>query len=153
MLAPPNRVLNYQLSRTHITIHVKQWGLWRNIKQITEKVSPITATRTFFLGSHNVITVSAATARTEPSDENAAAVIGFFLQLGTIIYHNDRVDIFYHQIILHKHVHMNAFLFFYLPVFWFMWLGTRWFFSFLWWLGMGVVRFITNQLVKLNWHE
>lgn len=49
-------------------------------QRITSRLSPITATRTFISGSHNVITVSAATARTDPSAENAAAVKGFFLE-------------------------------------------------------------------------
>lgn len=49
-------------------------------QRITSRLSPMTATSTFFSGSHNVITVSAATARTDPSAENAAAVKGFFLE-------------------------------------------------------------------------
>lgn len=51
----------------------------------TVRVSPITATRIFCSGSHNVMTVSAATAKTEPSAENAAAVIDFFLLKQTLV--------------------------------------------------------------------
>jgi hypothetical protein len=40
-------------------------------------------------GSHNVMTHSAATARTDPSPEKAAAVIGFFLQnFSSLDYHH-----------------------------------------------------------------
>jgi hypothetical protein len=42
--------------------------------------SAITPTSALLSGSHNVMTLSAATARTDPSPEKAAAVIGFFLQ-------------------------------------------------------------------------
>ena len=57
---------------------VREWK--SGFQRITVSVSPITATRIFLSASHNVITVSAATARTEPSEENVAAVIDFFLQ-------------------------------------------------------------------------
>ena len=50
------------------------------VQKLTSILSPITATRKFLSGSHNVMTFSAATARTEPSIENVAAVIGFCLQ-------------------------------------------------------------------------
>lgn len=49
------------------------------IAKLTVNESPITATRAFVSGSHKVTTVSAATAKTDPSEENAAAVIGLFL--------------------------------------------------------------------------
>lgn len=58
------------------------------------RVSPSTAKRTFLYGFHNVIRVSAATARTEPSPENAAAVIGFFLQQGTEQIRKTETDFF-----------------------------------------------------------
>lgn len=51
-------------------------------KQVTVGVSPTTAMSSFLSGSHNVITVSAATASTEPSAEKAAALIALFLQKG-----------------------------------------------------------------------
>ena len=56
------------------------------ILRITESVSPITATRIFVSGSHSVTTLSAATARTYPSAEKAAAVIGFFLHITSIAF-------------------------------------------------------------------
>lgn len=46
------------------------------------RVSPTTATSAFVSGFHNVTTVSAAIAKTEPSPENVAAVIGLFLHDG-----------------------------------------------------------------------
>uniref|UniRef100_A0A0A9CEK7 Uncharacterized protein n=1 Tax=Arundo donax TaxID=35708 RepID=A0A0A9CEK7_ARUDO len=44
-----------------------------------DNASAMTPTSALLSGSHNVMTVSAATARTDPSAEKAAAVIGFFL--------------------------------------------------------------------------
>lgn len=49
------------------------------VQKITDGVSPTTAMSSFLSWSHNVITVSAATASTEPSAEKAAALIALFL--------------------------------------------------------------------------
>ena len=46
----------------------------------TDSVSAMTPTSALLSGSHNVMTFSAATARTDPSAEKVADVIGFFLQ-------------------------------------------------------------------------
>jgi hypothetical protein len=56
---------------------VTRWGQTRMplVQILTERESPMTATRTLLNGSHKVITVSAATARTDPSPLNDAAVM------------------------------------------------------------------------------
>jgi tetrahydromethanopterin S-methyltransferase subunit H len=53
-------------------------------KNLTDGDSPTTAMSSFLSGSHNVITVSAATASTEPSAEKAAALIALFLRMGEV---------------------------------------------------------------------